>query len=712
MAEKNDDKIDLTEIRRMIGEDTVPDQQFSLDEIISEVKDEEKKEKIERRKKEEKDAPFLSLMHETGEFDALDISETASPYVFPKITDESAADLPPAREAAPAEETDGKEEPLRGQAAAEPEKARTEIKTAREEEPGTGTEDDISDTAGKTAQKAYSADFDRTEFDTAEEAAVYYKKREVSLYLRAFFAFLLALSGLYLTLAPTFAFPLFSGFSYYETPFLYIFVLILPEVICILLALDLVVAGLYRLLTGRPTIYSLVALSSIATLFHAFTILVFPKWGGYLPFTSLSSMLIFFMLLSAAQKKGVLRQSFKVQTLSVEPVFIKIEKDAAGGICIFKAGGESAEEYETALFLPDPVDRFCMFYVPCAVVASFVFAAVATIGQKRPELFFWALSEIITISMPWALLIAYSAPAKAITKKLLSFGAGLPGWSSAKEISSCRRVVLTDMDLFPAKTVAVSGIKVFSPYTVEKVLSYAGSAIAQSDMGLKKVFADLMREQYITPCAADNLKFFESGGIAATIRGDNVLIGTPTFLLRMGVRINEGIRVKNGVFVAINASLAGVFALKYEAAMQVRNALRLLKRLRVVPIAAVRDFNLTPGMLENKFKLKPQWIDYPEIDDRLALSDPDYGTVKGVSAVLSRDGIVPLSECIALGKKLYRAARSNIIVGASGGVIGMLLMFYLTFHAAVSAATVYNTGAYMLLWLVPILLTSFGASRY
>ena len=70
-------------------------------------------------------------------------------------------------------------------------------------------------------------------------------------------------------------------------------------------------------------------------------------------------------------------------------------------------------------------------------------------------------------------------------------------------------------------------------------------------------------------------------------------------------------QIKNGVFVAINMSLAGVFAMKYETSEQVQNAFRLLRRIRITPVVAVRDFNMTPGMLESRFRLKPQWIDYP-----------------------------------------------------------------------------------------------------
>ncbi|MDP4109884.1 MAG: hypothetical protein Q8878_07655, partial [Bacillota bacterium] len=538
------------------------------------------------------------------------------------------------------------------------------------------------------------------------------KKREVSQYLRSVLALLAGLLSAYITLSPTFALPLPFSFSYIETPYLFIFSLIAVLIFCMLISLELIAAGFFRLFTGHPTQYSLVSLSTLASLIHAFTIIVFPKWGGYIPFSSLSCILIFFMLFSSAQKKGALRRSIKAQTLSSEPISVKTEKRNAKKICAYREYGKNSDLFTNALKATDPVERFSALYAPCAIVASVVFAAVATAGQGRPELFFWAFSGIITVATPWGLFIAYSAPAKTISKKLLTFGAGISGWDFVRDISQCRYTVLTDSDIYPPQNIRITGVKVFEPYNTEKVLYYAGSVIAESETGLKKVFLDLMREQYIKQGNVSELKFFDSGGISADVNGDHILIGSPMFLLRMGVRIGEGVRIKNGVFVAVNVSLAGIFAMKYEASETVQSAFRLLRRFKVSPIAAVRDFNLTPGLLENKFKLKSQWFEYPEINDRLLLSEPLIGDGSNAAAVMTRDGIVPLSECLAAGKKFYRAVRSNIVVGALSGVIGMLLMFFLAFRAAVTAATPYNTGIYLFLWLIPIMLTSFGSSRY
>ena len=551
MAEKSDSNIDLDEIRRMIGGDKeASDQEFSLEDIISGVKDEQKKLKIERKKKEEEENPFLSLVRETEELDASvdskeELSESREKYLrqpparsFPQMAAGSVQ--------RPKPETINVEEKIREKE--EISKSSEKTKTPKIDETVSKPQvsapfddpffdqnkEDEQVNTGRTAGKILPLDFDETEFNTPEEAVRYYKKREASLNVRAFFTLLFALCGTYLTLAPTLAFPLPLNFSYAGTPYLYLFALIALEVGCMLIALDLTSAGMMRLFLGRPTIYSLTALSALATLSHSISIIVFPKWGGYLPFSSLSCVLIFFMLLSAAQKKSSLWRSIKAETLSSEPMIIKTEKEAMSKPCVFRSSDRNSKEYEKTLLLPDPLEHLGTFYVPCAIIASLTFATVATFGQKRPELFLWAFSGIITVSLPWGLLIAYSAPAKAIAKKMLSFGAGVAGFFAAKELLNCRSVVLTDTDLFPPKTVQTNGMKIFPPYTKEKVLKYTGSIIIQSEMGLRQVFSELMQEQYITPSAVSELQFFESGGIAGTINEDHVLVGTPTFLLRMG----------------------------------------------------------------------------------------------------------------------------------------------------------------------------------
>ena len=324
MAEKSDSKIDLDEIRRMIGgEDTKPDQEFSLEDIINEVKDDQKKRKIKQKKIEEEENPFLSLVRETEELDASsdqkkDIPEScgkdlrqASALSFSETEDkvpihanyDAKNVFPPKPETAAIEENMIKSSARSRIPDKDETAAQSPASMPRAESSASRKPKDEPDGTGKAPQKRLPLDFDETEFETAEEAVNYYKKREISLNIRAFFTLLVAFCSIYLTLAPTFAFPLPLNFSYVEMPYLYLFALIALEVGCMLIALDLTSAGMMRLFSGRPTIYSLMMLSALATLLHSISIIVFPRWGGYLPFSSLSCVLIFFYTAVGGAKK-------------------------------------------------------------------------------------------------------------------------------------------------------------------------------------------------------------------------------------------------------------------------------------------------------------------------------------------------------------------------------------------------------------------------
>ncbi|MCX7615030.1 MAG: hypothetical protein N2Z65_04680, partial [Clostridiales bacterium] len=409
MSGKNEHEIDLNEIRRMIaGEEMDSGQEISIDEIINEVKVEEKKEKIQRQKKEEEENPFLSLVRETEEIDALPGAiENTNLYVQqiknekqnPSVLGTSAEglfEIPREWEnnSRPLQEKTDQKKSIRMQGdgtnvATIPQKEKSKERQILKPLPEVFNVEDLEIENNKTekaTKKHLPADFDKTEFETPKEAADYYKNREFSLNIRSLFILLLSCSSLYLTFAPTFALPLPFEFAYDKTPYLYLFALIALEIGCLLISLDLITAGIMRLVTGRPTVYSLAALAAFSTLAHSVSIILFPKWGGYLPFSSLSCVLLFFMVHSAAQKKSSIWRSIKAETLSSEPMIIKIDKEAVDKPCAVRSCDKNIKVYEKTLLAPDPLEQLCTYYVPCVIIVSIVFSFVATFGQNRPEL--------------------------------------------------------------------------------------------------------------------------------------------------------------------------------------------------------------------------------------------------------------------------------------------------------------------------------------
>jgi hypothetical protein len=79
--------------------------------------------------------------------------------------------------------------------------------------------------------------------------------------------------------------------------------------------------------------------------------------------------------------------------------------------------------------------------------------------------------------------------------------------------------------------------------------------------------------------------------------------------------------MKNGVFTAIDKRLIAVFTIDYVPVKTVQNALISVLRHHVKLLFSVRDFNITPVMLEHKFKVPVDDVEYIPIQDSYDLSD-------------------------------------------------------------------------------------------
>lgn len=200
--------------------------------------------------------------------------------------------------------------------------------------------------------------------------------------------------------------------------------------------------------------------------------------------------------------------------------------------------------------------------------------------------------------------------------------------------------------------------------------------------------------------------------MSAEIRGEQVLVGSASFMHLMDVPLPQGVHVKNAVFCAIGGELAGLFALKYSLNGAVEPALSTLIRNHVVPVLATRDFNITPDMLRQRFKLPADRMEFPAVERRMELSDSRQEHSPILTAVLCRTGVDPFTEAAVGGKRLRRGIRISALTTVLGSSLGVILTFYLTFLAAYDSLTVGNLLIFLALWLVPTYLFSDWVNRY
>ena len=551
------------------------------------------------------------------------------------------------------------------------------------------------------------ADFSQANYFTAAEMCA---KKASSFRFRSFLCFLAAALCAYLTIAPSYKIYVPQMLSYVARPYISLAVLIFAQIFSMLLSCDIIAAGFYRLAKLRPTLDSAAAVASTAVLLHAVSIVIFPQWGGYLPYCAVSCASLCMALAARAQKYAALRKNFKTVCTSDSPCGIFVERQEDGELCAFKRPADRSEQLFDAIFDLDASEKFSFVFAPIFLCAAPVFAALSSFGAGCGQRFLCAFAAISSAALPFSAFISASLPRKKSADVLNSRGAAIITPDIPRTLSKCRRAAVGDEDIFPAGTTAVNGFKLVGTNNFEKVFTYTAGVLISADTGLKLLFGDLLKQQMLSPVQANSIIHYE-GGISAQINGDSVLVGTSGFLIRMGVRVREGLEIKQGVFTAINSELVGIFALKYTAVPSASVGLSLMLRRRIVPVLAVRDFNLTPGMIEKKFKIKRGISDYPDVNRRVAMSEYANDAPDAPAAVMPFPSIRPFAETLTVARSAYKAIRKNIVFWCMASAAGLILLTYLMRGGEFAAAAPQNVLYYNLLWLVPTFLSSAASAR-
>ncbi|MCL1820862.1 MAG: hypothetical protein FWG36_09445 [Oscillospiraceae bacterium] len=548
---------------------------------------------------------------------------------------------------------------------------------------------------------------------TPAEAAVALIPLVRSLTFRAFGAFLFCLPLIYGTLAHRFSLPFPTSIDFLYHAYMYLLFMLVGQILVMLLGADILAKGVIDFFRLRPSVETGVAVSCIASMSHVFSIFIFPqKWETYLPYCAVSAVLVFFSLLSARLRCGARLRTYMVAKNANPCQVVTMEDrlfDDSSGITKRTAAPDG---FVTQTEGSDNIERFFNFFIPLALISGVLMALLITFGADKPTNFFWVWSAIMSAATPFAAMISFALPFNSITARLATVGAALAGWNGARQIAKSDVAVMTDTDVYPPGSVSLNGLKVFGTHSFDKVISYATSVVSASGSELARTFSELLKGNRDAIRTVHDFKHYEGGGMGAYLNNDRVLVGSYNFMVSMSISMPQELNIKNAVFISINMELAGIFAINYTTQENVKTSLEMLVRNGCLPLFAVRDFNITASSLKSRFKLEDDQIDYPVIEERLTLSDPERTVRAKPSAIAGREGLMAYAEIITGSFSLKRTANINLYLSIASAVVGLLLMFAFTSIGAASTASPANVLLFQLLWTAPVFLVSAWSSRY
>ena len=464
-------------------------------------------------------------------------------------------------------------------------------------------------------------------------------------------------------------------------------------------SIDVFVRGVYQALKLRFDLMSLLVLQVLITVVDSF----FAIPAGRMPFCATASLSLLVALRSISLEKKAKWRTLKTVLSMEEPVAaVKVEKAWHDLDCMFRREG-SLEDFTAMLEAPDAAQKTMRVYGPVTAVLT---GGLAIFSAWRGNAsFLWAWAGLLTAAVPAGGFLSCCRPFGILARRLSRKGAAICGWRGAKLLSGEGGIVITDNDLFPVDHISMNGMKMYSELPVRQVVGYATAVVQAAGSGLLPLFERVMENENARRYTVDSFRQYEGGGLGAEIRGDVVLLGSLAFMRLMGVEVPEGTRVQSAVYISVNRELAGVFALTYAPASDTKSGLlRVLHSAGLTPVLATRDFMITPGLVKKRYKIPADRLEFPAVAERVKLSGENAGETGKQGALMSRENFSAFAAAVTGGRLLRRTVHSAVRVSLFSGLLGMGLLFLLTYLDAQLAASAENLLIYQLLWLMPSLL--------
>ena len=343
-------------------------------------------------------------------------------------------------------------------------------------------------------------------------------------------------------------------------------------------------------------------------------------------------------------------------------------------------------------------------YALIAFLASAAIAAVALVLGGSVAIFFQVWAVTLLAAAPASAFVIFSRPAAILQRRLHRLGTVICGWQGIVGLSGKAVFPLTHKDLFPGNMVKMNGVKFFGHRDPDEIVAYSTALMVAADSALAPLFTQVLDSRNGRHYDARAFQSYE-GGIGCQVKGEPVLAGSAAFLRKMGVEVPQNIQLADGVYVAVDGELCGLFAMTYGKSKSTVAGLATLsahKNLR--PLVLSREFSLNAQSLHARLGLKTKRFIFPQNPEELWQKEVPE---EAPSLLLTtRDGLSPIAYGITGARALRLTWILGLIIHLIGGILGLGIMLTLVLLGSLHLLTPANLLLYHCIWLIPgILIT-------
>lgn len=483
--------------------------------------------------------------------------------------------------------------------------------------------------------------------------------------------------------------------------------LLLMHLISAALSIDVLWKGIRSVFRLSFCAESLIAVSGIFTFVDGMYILAQQSVSFGLPFCTLFCISSLCALVGEYCYRSSMSDSLTDAAMLPAQIGVISDVETLDGRTVIKKASRSVSGFYSMVTQEDCAEKAYRTAAPLFLILAAGFAALVSIGKDDSKIFLHAFAALISVAASFTSVLAYAIPFRMVTSFCRKAGAAIAGWGAAQEVTQADGALLVDEDIFPAGTIGIENATVYGEDKQKAVLA-ASSLIIASGSGMGRCFADLLSQQRLSMARVYNFSYSESGGIQGIIKGERVFVGNSGYMNLLGIRIPTEKEKNNAVYLAIGKKLYARFDMTYLPANAVQKAILSLCKAGVNLLFAVRDFNVTPASVRQKFKVSTDDFEHLTVPECYSVTENRAVANSDCLAVLGKDGAGAFASAIAGCCTLRNMALVSTVVSVAGSAVGLLLMFSLFWFGGNGVIQVSNLLLYMITnVLVQAILTIF-----
>lgn len=526
-----------------------------------------------------------------------------------------------------------------------------------------------------------------------------YRKLSNSCKSRSIIVFSLFLISFYCSLATIFNFSLPSELVYIYYPYNFLLFNLFLHTIALMLSLQVLYIGFSNIF--RPNCYTLVAFSSMVTLFQVIHTIVSSQSIGYLPFTPIAILILFYSNESLSDYNFFTANAYKV-SLSTENIkFVTQNNPARNGIACKNETND--EDFFKNLNITKNSHKKAFFY---GGILIYIIVLSVSLYASDFAKFLWSLSALSIVTVPINFLSGNSFPLKMLSMKLTKHNSAFRSYSDIKRLSKNKNLSLSDRDIFDVNSIFLETIETFYNYTEAEIITFLASIYRHLNLSASQAFEREFLSRNLRIKQVSNVEMHGNNGFSFFVTGGEIYVGNANLLSSMDIIPISSNRVKNPIYIVSYGKIIGIVSLTYKASPRISKLLKRIHRQSLKVVISTDDFCVNPSFLNELFNVRDKTLIY-------------YQSVSSeLNNIKNEDNLIYISKYSGISyiltvlycKKAVGIIRFNNFMGLLACYLSLAIVSYLIYNFSPHLLVPHNLLLVLIVWYVPSFVASMTAT--